>query len=91
MVGEVSLQEGGNSEEVSSTAERRVNACEEIVSMGSDNSCEIYQQVIPSVQHHAQEKYYVWQEFHRNVDAPEPRLRSSVRLGEGVGESHEQG
>lgn len=98
MVGKVSLHEAGDifheagdSEEISSTTESRIDACEEIISMGSDNARDIYQHTIPPVRHHADEKHCVWQEYHRDVDDPESRLRSSVRLGERVDESHRQG
>lgn len=91
MVAKVSLHEAGDSDEISPTTESRVDACEEIISMGSDNSGDIYQCAIPSVRHHAEEKHCIWQEYHRDVDDPKSCLRSSVRLGEGVDESHDQG
>lgn len=90
-MGEVPLHEAGDSDDISPTAKSRVDACEEIISMGSNDSHHIYQRAIPSVRHHADEKHRIWQEYHRDVDDPEPRLCSSVRLGVGVDESHDQG
>lgn len=91
MVGKVPLHEAGDSDDFSSTTKSRVDACEEIIRMGSDNSRDIYQRAVPPVRHHAEEKHCIWQEYYRDVDDPESCLRSSVRLGKGIDESHDQG
>lgn len=90
MFGKVPLHEAGDCDEVSPTAESRVDACEEIISMGSQNSHAFYQRGIPSVRHHGDEKHCIWQKYDWDIDEPESCLGSSVRLGEGVDESHGQ-
>jgi hypothetical protein len=60
MFGEVPLQEARDSDDISSTSESRVDACEEIISMGSDDSRATYQRAMPSVCHHFDEKHCIW-------------------------------
>ena len=91
MTGEVSLKETRDSDEISSTAVDRVDVCEEVVKMGSEDSHAFHQSAVPSFDHHSDKEHRIRQDNDGYIDEEEPGSLSTVQLGVAVDEGHDHG
>jgi hypothetical protein len=91
MTCEVSLQETWDSDEISSTAIDRVDMCEKVVKMGSEDSHAFQHSAVPSTENHRDKEHCIRQDNDRNINDEEPGSLSTVELGVAVDEGHNHG